>query len=80
VNDGRLSIFIWDSGDIGVECVETSEEQTPHYLFSVVGDNLRHDIANNVTTMAKSQFFNHVPIHSQRDYKLNVRKADYKLL
>jgi hypothetical protein len=36
VNDGRLSIFIWDSGDIGVECVETSEEQTPHYLFSVV--------------------------------------------
>jgi hypothetical protein len=35
-NDGRLSIFIWDSGDIGVECVETSEEQSPHYPFSVV--------------------------------------------
>jgi hypothetical protein len=38
-NDGRLCVphsFTKDSNDIGIECVQTHNEQTSYYPFSVV--------------------------------------------
>ena len=42
-------------------------------------DNLGHEITANVSTMAKGQAFNHVPMsmYILKD-TTNVRKADYK--
>ena len=51
-----------------------------------VKDKHRHDNTAKVATMAKSQLNSilqscpHEPLHSQGHSKLNVRKADYKLL